>query len=138
MHRVRAGGAIATARLAELQDISFEEAELHKQTIVRSQSDFANLQKAHNSSYERAFREFGQVIREYENKSGKSVEMVYLAGGGSLFPGTDAQLREALKKEVIMANPFKKVAYPAFMQDTMQEIGPAFTVALGAAIRVFE
>lgn len=138
MHRVRAGGAIATERLAELQQVSFEEAELHKQTITRTQSDFVNLQKAHNSTYERAFREFGQVIREYENNSGTKVDVVYLAGGGALFPGTDSFLKSALQKEVILANPFKKVAYPAFMQDTMQEIGPAFTVALGAAIRAFE
>jgi Tfp pilus assembly PilM family ATPase len=39
---------------------------------------------------------------------------------------------------VILANPFSKVAYPAFMEDIMDEIGPSFTVALGAALRSFE
>lgn len=138
MHRVRAGGAIATERLAQLQQLSFEEAELHKQTITREHPDFANLQKAHHSTYERAFREFGQVIREYEKKNSVTLDIVYLAGGGALFPGTDTLLKSSLAKEVLLANPFKKVAYPAFMQDTMKEIGPDFTVALGAAIRAFE
>jgi Tfp pilus assembly PilM family ATPase len=35
-------------------------------------------------------------------------------------------------------NPFTNVAYPAFMEDAMKEIGPSFVPALGAALRHFE
>lgn len=138
MHRVRAGGAIATERIAELREITFEEAELLKQTIDRKHEAFSDIQKAHHSTFERPFREFNQVIREFEKNNEVSLDTVYLAGGGALFPGIDAKLKDVLEKDVELANPFKKVAYPAFMQDTMEEIGPAFTVALGAAIRMFD
>lgn len=139
IHRVRAGGAVATERIAELLQIPFEEAELKKQTISRSDSDFTSIQKAHNSTYERAFREFEQVIREYERTNDVTFDTVYLSGGGALFPGIENLLKNGLNnREVQLANPFKKVAYPAFMQDTMIDIGPSFTAALGAAIRVFE
>jgi type IV pilus assembly protein PilM len=138
MHRVRAGGSLATQRIAEQEEISFEQAELLKQTIKRKDGTFGNVQKAHHSTYERAFREFNQVIREYEKENEVALDAVYLAGGGALFPGIKTLLKESLQKEVLHANPFKKVAYPAFMQDTMLEIGPAFTAALGAALRVYE
>lgn len=138
MHRIRAGGAIATEKIAEAKHIDFEAAELLKQTISRSKPDFAEVQRLHHGVYDRAFREFGQVLREYEQKNNLTFDVVHLAGGGAIFPGTDVLLKDALKKEVALANPFKKVAYPAFMQDTMKEIGPSFTVALGAAIRAFE
>lgn len=61
-----------------------------------------------------------------------------MSGGAALFPGTDALLKESLRKDIEVANPFTKVAYPAFMEDTMKNIGPSFTVALGAALRNFE
>jgi type IV pilus assembly protein PilM len=138
MYRIRAGGAVATKRIAEVTDVDFETAEKMKYAADRSAGNFSDLQRAHQSSYDRAFREFNQVLREYEQKTGAEVKAVYLTGGGALFPGTDVQLRESLQRDVILVNPFAKVAYPAFMEDTMREIGPSFTVALGAAMRAFE
>lgn len=138
MHRVRAGGAIATTRIASVLNLDFEEAEYTKQNITRNDPKFSDIKRAHDSSYERAFREFNQVIREYEEKNSIKLDTVYLSGGGAMFPGSDAVLQDLLSRTVIRANPFSKVAYPAFMQDTIKEIGPSFSVALGAAIRAFE
>lgn len=138
MYRIRAGGAIATKRIAEMLEVDFEVAEELKFAADKNASTFSEMKRAHNSSYDRPFREFNQVLREYEKKTGVTFDSVYLAGGGALFPGTDAHLKEVLNREVIMANPFSKVAYPAFMEDTIRTIGPSFTVALGAAVRVFE
>ncbi len=138
MYRIRAGGAIATKRISEVLELSFEEAEQVKFTADRNTESFSDMKRAHNSSYDRAFREFNQVLREYEQKTGVTFGSVYLAGGGALFPGTDAHLKESLGREVVLVNPFSKVAYPAFMEDTMKEVGPSFTVAVGAAMRFFE
>lgn len=138
MHRVRAGGAVATKQIAKALDIEFAEAEEMKFKADKSDSKYADLRKTHNASYDRAFREFGQVLREYEQKTGRSVDVVHLTGGGSLFPGVDLMLKDVLHKDIEYANPFSKVAYPAFMSDTIKNIGPSFTVALGAALRNFE
>lgn len=138
MHRIRAGGAVATNRIASVLNCSFEDAEIKKQTADKTQSTFSDIKRAHDSSYERAFREFGQVLREYEEKNAVTLPTIYLSGGGAMFAGTETMLQDVLSRQVIRANPFSKVAYPAFMQDTIKEIGPSFTVALGAALRTFD
>jgi type IV pilus assembly protein PilM len=138
MHRIRAGGAIATNRIASVLNESFEDAEIKKQTADRKTKEFADIKRAHDSSYERAFREFAQVLREYEAKSGVSLSTVYVSGGGAMFPGIENVVQDILGRPVVKAHPFAKVSYPAFLQDTIKEIGPTFSVALGAALRAFE
>ncbi|MEZ4195395.1 MAG: type IV pilus assembly protein PilM [Candidatus Paceibacterota bacterium] len=138
MHRVRAGGAIATKRIASTLDIPFDEAEVLKRTITKEDGQFSDVQRAHHSCYERPIQEFRQVIKEYEETSGAKLDAVYLAGSASLFPTTKQYLADTLRYEVRFLNPFNKVAYPAFMEDMMSELGPTFHVALGAALRSFE
>jgi len=138
MHRIRAGGVVATKQIAKELEVDFTTAEQLKYAANRNDSSFAELKRAHDSSYDRAFREFRQVLKEYEDKTGIQINSIYLSGGGALFPGTDAHLAEAIGREVVLANPFTKVAYPAFMEDIMEDIGPSFTVALGAALRSFD
>lgn len=138
MYRIRAGGAIATKKISELLEVDFETAEEIKFAADKNASNFPEIKRTHNACYDRPFREFNQVLREYEQRTGVTFSSVYLAGGGAQFPGTDIHLKEVLNREVIMANPFSKVAYPAFMEDTIRKIGPSFTVALGAAMRMFE
>lgn len=138
MHRVRAGGAVATDAIAKAFDLEFSAAEEKKLQLDRTDPEFSKMQQVHHGSYDRAFREFAQVIREYERRTDNTIESVYLSGGGTLFPGTAKHLAAALGRDVHRADPFAKVAYPAFMEDVMLEIGPSFTVALGAALRGFE
>jgi Tfp pilus assembly PilM family ATPase len=138
MHRVRAGGAIATKRIASTLDLKFEEAEILKRGITKEDKTYADVRRAHNSVYERALQEFRQVIREYEQALGTNISTVYLTGGGSTFSGLNTAMAEILSKEVVYVNAFNKVAYPAFMEDMMTELAPTFHVALGAALRNFE
>jgi type IV pilus assembly protein PilM len=138
IHRLRAGGVVATKRIASTLDLNFEEAEILKRSISRQDSKFSDVKKAYNSCFDRALQEFRQVIKEYEEKLDTKIETVYLAGGGSLFPTARILVEDTLRKEVVTVNPFNKVAYPAFMEDLIKEIGPSFHVALGGALRLFE
>lgn len=138
MHRVRAGGALATRRISSLLQNSFEEAELLKRSITQGDQKFADVKRAHNSSYERTWQEFGQVIKEYEQNLDTEIEAVYLTGGASLFPGFKTMVEDTLQRGVFTVNTFNKLAYPAFMEDTLKELGPTFHVAIGAAMRYYE
>ena len=138
MYRVRAGGSIFTEKIAKELSISFAEAEIKKRTITNNDAQFPVFQKLNQLTYDRVFREFKQVIAEYEQKLHLELENVYIVGGGSLFVGFNNFAGMTLEKNVQVALPFNKVAYPAFMEDTMNIIGSTFAVALGAAIRSFE
>lgn len=138
MHRVRSGGSIATKRIASTLELSFEAAEVLKRGINKNDAQFHDVKRAHHSCYDRSLQEFRQVISEYEAKQSKAIDTIYLTGGGSLFPTTKQLIEETLQKKVAYVKPFSKVAYPAFMEDMLTELGPTFHVALGAALRLFE
>jgi type IV pilus assembly protein PilM len=138
MHRVRAGGSIATKRIADTLERPFEEAEQIKRTLTPESQGYRDIVRAHHSCYERPLTEFKQVMREYEVANDTSIEVVYLAGSGALFPNLKQLVADTLQCEARYINPFKKVSYPAFMEDMLPELGPTFHVALGAALRTFE
>lgn len=138
MHRVRSGGAVVTKRLSSTLEVSFEEAEIIKRNITKQDKNFHDAKKANHSCYDRAMVEFRQLIKEHERNLDTKMTKVYLAGGGSLFPTTKSLIEESLQMPVEYVNPFNKVAYPAFMEDTIADIAPSFHTALGAALRKFE
>ncbi|MES2748848.1 MAG: pilus assembly protein PilM [Patescibacteria group bacterium] len=138
MYRVRAGGSLFTEKISKEMSISFTEAEVKKRTVQQSDEEFPSLLKLHQLTYERVFREFKQVISEYEKKLNVQVETIYVVGGGAQFEGFNGFASALLEKNIQTPLPFNKVAYPAFMEDTMNTIGSTFAVALGAAIRSFE
>ncbi|KXJ99076.1 MAG: Competence protein A [Parcubacteria bacterium OLB19] len=138
MHRVRAGGAIATSRIASTLELTFEEAEIKKRTIAKDDANFPEVARIHDSSYERTWQEFRQVINEYESSLDIKLDVVYLTGGGSIFPTVKGLVKEVLRQNVKYVNTFNKFSYPAFMEDIVHELNPTFHVALGAALRIFE
>lgn len=138
MHRVRAGGVVATSRIASTLELSFEEAEIKKRTITKDNKDFTEVTRIHDSSYERTWQEFRQVINEYETNLGVKLDMIYLTGGGSIFPTVKNLTKDVLRQDVQFVNTFSKFSYPAFMEDIVHELNPTFHVALGATLRVFE
>ena len=138
MHRIRVGGATATSRIASVLNIQFEAAEIKKREVQKTDADYSDIKRAHDTSFDRAFRELNQVLQQYEEKTNLKLKNVYLTGGATLFPGIELLLRDILNREVAHTNAFAKVSYPAFMHDTIKDIAPSFTVALGAALRTFE
>jgi type IV pilus assembly protein PilM len=138
MHRVPTGGIKVTKRMVEERQLSFDVAESLKRTVIQSEADYGWVQKVTYFSYSRAIKEFRQVIDEYQSRSGFVVTDVLLTGGGSVGFGLDTMISQELDRKVSIINPFSKVAYPAFMEDTLTLIGPIFAPALGAALRQFE
>ncbi len=138
MHRINVGGSQVTQKLAEVEELDFEAAELQKIQIKPDSPSYAGLQGIYKKVYGRALREFRQVIDHYQTTHGVEVDTIYICGGASLFAGLAPMIQDATGKPVDTINPFSKVAYPAFMEDAMREIGPSFVPALGAALRHFE
>lgn len=137
MHRVNVGGAAVTHKLMDELDLDFAAAEMLKQNVTSKDEEYVAVQQAHTSVFGRPLREFKQVIDHYQEKSGVEISYVGVCGGASLFPGAVPLAQDKLDTSVERINPFTNVAYPAFMEDVMAQIGPSFVPALGAALRHF-
>lgn len=136
LHRVLAGGSMMTRRIAEMRNFSFADAENLKRGYTPGSPDARDIEKVVTSVLDGPLLEFKRIIDQYEARSGP-VGRVVLAGGVAAFPGITAYAKDVLGREVEIGNSFDKVAYPAFMEDTLSTIAPSFGVAMGAALRYF-
>jgi type IV pilus assembly protein PilM len=82
--------------------------------------------------------EIEQTFLKFKAREGKEVEKIILAGGGAKLPGLLQYFQNYFKKEVEIANPFKKIYFPPILEETLNEIGPSFSIAVGLALRAFE
>ncbi len=138
-HSVLLSGSDITTALSEALSIEFKEAEEIKREVgVYGREGDPRLQKAVLPHLERGFRELHTVIKRYEESEGVTIDAVILSGGGSLLRGVDAYIQDMFSKPVRYAEPFAKVAYPAFLEDTLKQAGPSFAVAIGVALRAFQ
>jgi len=87
------------------------------------------------STLGRIFAEVNRVLLMYEKKYGKDVSRVVLSGGGANLPGMSALVKKEVPVEVELADPFSKIVAPAFLDQVLDEVGPEFAVAIGAALR---
>lgn len=71
----------------------------------------------------------------YTKRYGGSISKIYISGGGASMPGLVDYMVKKFGVEVLLANPFSKVDYPAFFQPVLKEIGPSFSIATGLALR---
>ncbi len=138
IHRVQTGGAAVTQAIANELNISFEDAENIKRNYSPESEHAELIKKNMAATFDRALQEFKRVINQYELRTGVPVARVVLTGGATVYPEFGAFTSYALDREVTRSNPFAKIAYPAFMEDTLTAISPIFAVALGAALRQFE
>ena len=62
----------------------------------------------------------------------------YLAGGTALLPGLREYCQEQFKKDTEVCNPFSSIFYPPILERKLERMGPAFAIAVGAALRGLE
>jgi Tfp pilus assembly PilM family ATPase len=76
-----------------------------------------------------------KVILEYQKEHKRNIELVVMTGGGSVLSGILPYISKALESEVELAHPFEKTKTPAFLDNTLRDAGPEFSVAIGLALR---
>lgn len=138
IHRAQVGGAAATHQIANILQCDFLQAETKKRSADTVNEEGQTISQIHQKVFERPLQEFKRVIDQYEAKTGMSIDRLVLSGGVAQFPGINSFVSDALQRDVTFAQPFAKVAYPAFMEDYVKQLGSTFAVALGAALRQYE
>ena len=96
------------------------------------------IQKVSLSVLERGLRELHTVVSRYEEANEKKIQKIITSGNGALLKGFSGYVGDMFSLPVVLADPFAKVAYPAFLEDTLKEAGPSFAVAVGVALRAFQ
>jgi type IV pilus assembly protein PilM len=77
---------------------------------------------------------FDELYMEDKERARK----VILSGGGVDMPGFLDHFSRGLDLPVEIANPFIDIFYPPTLQDTLQKLGPKFTISVGMALRGLE
>lgn len=80
------------------------------------------------------FHEANIFLKDFQNKSGRSVSKVVLTGGGAMLKGIISLAVKKLTVEVELADPFSKVEHPVFLSDVLKSVGINFSVAIGLAL----
>lgn len=80
------------------------------------------------------YSEVESILFEYEKNSNKVVNKIILSGGGVLLSGALEMAKDNFKIPVLIGSPFDRLDTPAFLSNTLKEVGPEFTVAVGLAL----
>jgi len=76
-----------------------------------------------------------RMMSEYQSKTGRKIEKIILNGGSARMEGLKEHIEQKLKIKTLIADPWAKIVYPPELEKTLKEIGPQFSVAVGAAMR---
>ncbi len=135
-HSLPIGGQDMTSGLAKALELTIDDAEEMKRQVGLMAADNPRISRALSFTLERVAADARRMVEAYERTAGVApITSIILSGGGSALKGFDAYLEQVLSRKVVSANPFSKVVYPAFLEGTLKEIGPSFSVAVGVALR---
>lgn len=135
-HSFDKGFQEATVALSESLGVNFERAEtIKRETGISALPEHQGVLKIITPLVDYILIELERFAGNYARRYGISLSKIYVAGGGASMPGLVDYMIKKFGVEVLVANPFTKVEYPAFFQPVLKEIGPSFAVAVGLALR---
>lgn len=136
-HSLDVSGNELTRVLANTLNIDYKEAENFKKKygLVSPEKTIAEILYP---LIDLILREIEKISQDFYQSEGKDIDQVILAGRSALIPGLRDYFFSQLKKEVIIANPFSDIFYPPILEETLKEMGPAYAVAVGTALRGIE
>ena len=135
-HIVNRGSHFITESLATTFGLGFEDAENMKRNLDIHEESKESEHVLTNLQYVKT--QLSKTIINYEREYKSAVNKIILVGGGSLLGGFPEYLEKEFNIKVELAKPFTKISTPEFLQETLEQTGPEFAVALGASLRTFE
>lgn len=76
-----------------------------------------------------------RMINNYQAKTGRKIEKLILNGGSAQMEGLKEYTEKRLNIKTFIADPWSRIIYPPVLEKTLKELGPQFSVAVGAAMR---
>ncbi|MEK9182213.1 MAG: type IV pilus assembly protein PilM [Patescibacteria group bacterium] len=135
-HLINKGSQDVSIAVSKSMGISFEEAErLKREYGIVNGGKEKDLTEITSLTLDYVFSEASRILLNYQKKYNNSVSKVVLTGGGVNLKGLKEYAEKFFQTECVIANPFDKVEFPAFLDDVLKTAGPEFSVAIGIALR---
>lgn len=74
------------------------------------------------------------ILAEFYQQEQKEVREIYITGGTANLPGLREYFAEYLGKTTLVPNCFADFLYPPILEESLREMNPGFSVAVGAAL----
>lgn len=144
-HSFDMGGSEFTRRLSQSFHIEYAEAEKLKRqqglehSLASTEQTIQEIQPVPKTILapliDLIIVEIEKISRAFKQSEGKDVQKIILAGGSALLPGLAEYIGYQVKEEIVIANPFESLFYPPILEHSLKAMGPAWAVAVGAAMR---
>ncbi len=138
-HIINRGSQEVTLAIAKAMGVPEVRAEEMKRTFgVVKQGANTDVAEIASLVLDSIFTEAGRVMQNYQKRRSRNVGKVILTGGGIMLPGIVERAKIVFQTDVVIADPFRKVEAPAFLDNVLKQVGPEFDVAIGVALRRLE
>lgn len=136
-HMISRGSQDITLAISKSLGISVDEAEKIKKErgLMKKEGEQMDINEITSLTLDYIFSEIGRVLLSYQKKTEKNISKIFLTGGGVLLRGFKEKAEENFSLPVVVADPFSKVEFPAFLEEVLKQAGPSFSVAIGLALR---
>jgi type IV pilus assembly protein PilM len=131
------GGLAVTKAISKNLNISLEKAEQFKYDLSAVAETLA-LPKMITDVVAPIFNEVKYILEVFGSKEGYSVEKIILTGGGAMLHGLPEYLSGLLNVNVVIGDPWFRIAYPVEIKPVLEQIGPRLAVAIGLAMSEFD
>ncbi|MBI2041574.1 MAG: type IV pilus assembly protein PilM [Candidatus Nealsonbacteria bacterium] len=137
-HSFDTSGNDFTNLISKGLNLEMAEAEKVKKEQGLLRSNNASVREAILPMIDLIASEIKKISQNFYSQEGKRPQKIILAGGTALLPGLADYFSETAGIPAEIANPFSDLFYPPILNDVLKEIGPAYAVAVGAAMRGLE
>jgi type IV pilus assembly protein PilM len=138
-HIISRGSQEVTFAIQKAMGVTEARAEELKRTFgVVKQGNDTDVAEIASLVLDSIFTEAQRVMQNYQKRRARNIGKVILTGGGIMLPGIIERAKTVFGTEVVVADPFRKVEAPAFLESVLKQVGPEFDVAIGVALRRLE
>ncbi len=134
-HNYEIGGFEITKSIARSMGVNLSRAEEFKRTIGLKPESTRVVGEAMTSLLDMMVFETKKTISTYENSKNVKIPKVILVGGVANMPNFSDYFKSKIGLDVAIGNPFARVVYPKELAKMIPELGPAFAIAAGLAMR---
>ena len=137
-HNLELSGFDLTKTLSKKMNISFERAEEFQKTRGLTKKIDTLVAPILIPVVDKIIFGIEGAINDYLSKNPqKKIQKIILSGGLANMPGLVDYFSSKFSIKTERENPFSEILYPPVLHDTLEAIGPSFSVAVGLALREF-